>query len=57
VLVCDAWHAMTSDRPYRRALPPKIAVEQLTAGAGSQFEATVVEAFLSDGRADCRAPR
>jgi diguanylate cyclase (GGDEF)-like protein len=46
VFVCDAWHAMTSDRPYRPALPPKAAVEELAAGAGGQFDAGVVDAFL-----------
>ncbi len=35
--VCDAYHAMTSDRPYRRALPPGAARDQIAAGAGSQF--------------------
>ncbi len=37
VFVCDAYHAMTSDRPYRRALGHESAVEQIEAGAGSQF--------------------
>jgi putative nucleotidyltransferase with HDIG domain len=35
--VCDAYHAMTSDRPYRRALPRDVAIAELEAGSGSQF--------------------
>lgn len=35
--VCDAYHAMTSDRPYRAALSPAAAREEIAAGAGSQF--------------------
>ena len=46
VLVCDAYHAMTSDRPYRDALPEAAAREELVAGAGSQFDPDVVAAFL-----------
>lgn len=37
VFVCDAYHAMTSDRPYRRALPPGRALEEIAEGAGTQF--------------------
>jgi HD-GYP domain-containing protein (c-di-GMP phosphodiesterase class II) len=36
-LVCDAWHAMTSDRPYRKALPVDVASEELRNGLGAQF--------------------
>ena len=42
--VCDALGAMTSDRPYRRALALPEAVRQLLAGAGGQFDARVVRA-------------
>jgi hypothetical protein len=35
--VCDAYHAMTSDRPYRPALSNEEALAELEAGAGSQF--------------------
>jgi HD-GYP domain-containing protein (c-di-GMP phosphodiesterase class II) len=45
--VCDAFDAMTSDRPYRRALPLDHAVEEVRTGAGSQFDPAVVEAFLA----------
>ena len=46
VLVCDAFHAMTTERPYRSALPVEEAVRRLREGAGSQFDPSVVEAFL-----------
>jgi HD-GYP domain-containing protein (c-di-GMP phosphodiesterase class II) len=45
VLVCDAFHAMTTDRPYRKALPATEAVSRLRESAGTQFDPTVVEAF------------
>jgi HD-GYP domain-containing protein (c-di-GMP phosphodiesterase class II) len=45
--VCDAFDAMTSDRPYRRALPYEQAVEEIAAGAGSQFDPAMAEAFVS----------
>jgi GAF domain-containing protein len=37
VLVCDAFHAMTSDRPYRLALPLSVALEEFERHAGRQF--------------------
>ena len=43
---CDAYHAMTSDRPYRSALDHETALGELRAGAGSQFDPQVVEALL-----------
>jgi diguanylate cyclase (GGDEF)-like protein len=46
ILVCDAFHAMTSDRPYRTRLPLEVAFRQLKENAGSQFDPSVVEAFL-----------
>ncbi|MDQ3632015.1 MAG: diguanylate cyclase, partial [Actinomycetota bacterium] len=47
VLVCDAYHAMTSDRPYRLALDPERAMSELLEHAGSQFDPLVVEALLA----------
>jgi two-component system, cell cycle response regulator len=47
VAVCDAYHAMVSDRPYRRAIPHGAALRELRDGAGSQFDAAVVEAFAA----------
>ncbi|MBI3553829.1 MAG: GAF domain-containing protein [Elusimicrobia bacterium] len=46
VAVIDAWDAMTSDRPYRKALSREIAVGELKKGAGTQFDPKIVEAFL-----------
>ena len=47
VFACDAWHAMTSDRPYRKALPEHVAREELAANAGTQFDPRAVEAVLA----------
>ena len=44
--VADAYEAMTADRPYRRALPQAEARAELVRGAGTQFDADVVAAFL-----------
>ncbi|MEX0745386.1 MAG: diguanylate cyclase [Phycisphaeraceae bacterium] len=44
--VADAYEAMTSGRPYKPALGPQEAGEQLLQGAGTQFDRRVVEAFL-----------
>lgn len=42
-LACDAYHAMVSDRPYRRALSEETARQQLREGSGSQFDPAVVD--------------
>jgi HD-GYP domain-containing protein (c-di-GMP phosphodiesterase class II)/HAMP domain-containing protein len=44
--VCDAFHAMTSDRPYCPRLSDEEAREELRVNAGSQFDPAVVDAFL-----------
>ena len=44
--VADAFDAMTSDRPYRRALDVETAVRELDRGAGSQFDREVVDCLL-----------
>jgi HD-GYP domain-containing protein (c-di-GMP phosphodiesterase class II) len=46
VLACDAYDAMTSDRPYRSAMSDAQARSELRAGAGSQFDGRVVDALL-----------
>jgi diguanylate cyclase (GGDEF)-like protein len=45
VFVCTAFEDMTSGRPHRAALSTEDALQQLTLGAGSQFDPDVVRAF------------
>ena len=45
VFCCDAYSAMTTDRPYRQAMSQADAVEELRRNSGSQFEPRVVEAL------------
>jgi len=44
--VADAFDAMTSDRPYRKMLPLDEAVKEIESCSGTQFDPTVVKAFL-----------
>lgn len=46
VAVADAYEAMTSDRPYRDSIGYDAALAELRHGAGTQFDALVVEAFI-----------
>ncbi|MHB1377062.1 MAG: histidine kinase N-terminal 7TM domain-containing protein [Candidatus Humimicrobiaceae bacterium] len=46
IAVIDAFDAMTSDRPYRKALSIAKAIEELENGAGKQFDKNIVEKFL-----------
>ncbi|MEW6557291.1 MAG: HD domain-containing phosphohydrolase [Elusimicrobiota bacterium] len=46
VAVIDSYDAMTSDRPYRKALLENTAIEELKKGAGTQFDPKIVAAFL-----------
>jgi putative nucleotidyltransferase with HDIG domain len=45
--LADAWDAMTTDRPYHRALTQDEAFAELTAGRGAQFAPEVVDAFFA----------
>lgn len=45
IAVADAYNAMTSDRPYREAMPSRVARLRLAQAVGSQFDTTVVAAF------------
>ena len=57
-LACDAWHAMTSDRPYRAALSQAKARAELERNAGTQFCPHTVEALLAvlRGKPRCAGP-
>ena len=46
VSVCDAYHAMTSTRPYRQRRTPEFALAQLEAGKGTQFDPIIVDYFI-----------
>jgi diguanylate cyclase (GGDEF)-like protein len=43
--VCDAFEAMTANRPYRKALPVEVAVEELQRHSGTQFDPKLVKIF------------
>jgi diguanylate cyclase (GGDEF)-like protein len=45
IAVCDAFDAMTSDRPYRPAMTTDSALAELRRSAGTQFDAAIVEQF------------
>jgi two-component system, cell cycle response regulator len=45
ITVCDAFDAMTTDRPYREAMDEQAAMAELRRCAGSQFDPDVVERF------------
>jgi HD-GYP domain-containing protein (c-di-GMP phosphodiesterase class II)/putative methionine-R-sulfoxide reductase with GAF domain len=46
IFVCDAYHAMTTDRPYRKRLSHPEAMRRLREAAGTQFDPDVVEVAL-----------
>lgn len=45
--VADTFDAMTSDRPYRKALPVSLAFETIVAEAGNLYDPAMVEAFVT----------
>jgi putative nucleotidyltransferase with HDIG domain len=45
IAVADAFDAMTTDRPYRKGMPPWQALEEIVKNTGKQFDPEVVEAF------------
>jgi len=47
IACCDTWNAMTTTRSYRAALPVHVAVREIRANAGTQFDADVVDAVLA----------
>jgi diguanylate cyclase (GGDEF)-like protein len=46
VFVVDAYHAMVSDRPYRRGMLPSAALVEIEAHSGTQFDPHIVAAFM-----------
>lgn len=44
-IIADAWDAMTSDRPYRRAMPLEQAVQEVRDNRGTQFDPMVADAL------------
>lgn len=44
--VADCYDALVSDRPYRKGIPENKVISMLRAGAGTQFDPNVVEAFV-----------
>jgi putative nucleotidyltransferase with HDIG domain len=52
IATCDAFHAMTSDRTYRKAMGFDDAIVELRANSGSQFDPLVVEALLAELEVD-----
>jgi diguanylate cyclase (GGDEF)-like protein len=47
IAVCDAFHAMVTDRPYRRAMSTSDALAELRACSGTQFSPAAVSAFCA----------
>jgi HD-GYP domain-containing protein (c-di-GMP phosphodiesterase class II) len=47
IAVADSFDAMTSDRPYRKAMSKEIAIQILLEGRGKQWDPSVVNAFLT----------
>ena len=46
IAVADAYEAMTSNRPYRKSMPSKKAIEEIKRNSGTQFDPAVVKALL-----------
>jgi HD-GYP domain-containing protein (c-di-GMP phosphodiesterase class II) len=47
IAVADAYDAMTSDRPYRKAKTKQDALDEIKQNAGQQFDPHIVEVFLT----------
>lgn len=47
IAIVDAYEAMTSDRPYRKAFDKNVAMEELKRCAGTQFDRQLVEIFIN----------
>ena len=47
VAIADTYHALTSDRPYRKGMNIEKAISILEEGAGTQWDADLVRTFVS----------
>ncbi len=56
VTVADAFHAMVSDRPYRKGFSFDFAIQELERGRGTQFDPQVVDAFVKALRGTLKLP-
>jgi HD-GYP domain-containing protein (c-di-GMP phosphodiesterase class II) len=52
ISACDAFHAMTSDRPYRAAMPAEDAIAELRRHSDDQFDPAVVDAVVAEATLD-----
>jgi diguanylate cyclase (GGDEF)-like protein/putative nucleotidyltransferase with HDIG domain len=57
IAVADAFSAMTTSRPYRRALSRNVALARLAGGAGAQFDARLVDVFVLAMETHASPPR
>ena len=55
VAVCDAFDAMVSERPYRKAMSVSEALAEVRRCSGSQFDPVVVDAFCVVAASQARA--
>jgi len=46
IAIADAYDAMTASRPYRDAMSPEAALQELRVGAGTQFDPDLVDVFI-----------
>jgi HD-GYP domain-containing protein (c-di-GMP phosphodiesterase class II) len=46
IAVCDSFDAMTSDRSYRKPIPPELALQKIMEGSGKQFDPDIATTFL-----------
>ncbi len=47
IALADTYDAMTSDRPYRKGLPHKVAIAEIKKCAGTQFDPSLAKAFIN----------
>ncbi|GAI65605.1 unnamed protein product, partial [marine sediment metagenome] len=52
--IADAYDAMKSDRPYRKALTEETAIQELKRGSGTQFDPKMVKVFIEILRQTCQ---